>query len=234
MAPEAVLPAVVQTLPYVAVELDGPADEPHVPVASTGRPVPDPLVLPLVYQRQPVGRLVVGPRGPGEAFTPAELLEDLAFQVGVAAHAVRLTADLQQSRQRLVSARGAGCAGISTTRLGQPGRGGHALALPRCWWTATRPGSNSCSVPCRPSSRRPSATSGGWSTGCGRRHWTSWAWSGALREQAASSPSRKPRPWTATTRRTAAVRRCGSRRRKDCPGCRLRSRWLPTGSPPRR
>jgi two-component system NarL family sensor kinase len=117
LAPAAVLPAVVRTLaqalklPYVAVELgdgqDGQADGAVAPVASTGHPVDDPLVLPLVYQQQPVGRLLLGPRAPGEAFTAAErrLLDDLARQVGVAAHAVRLTADLQRSRERLVSAR---------------------------------------------------------------------------------------------------------------------------------
>ncbi|MGH9258626.1 MAG: sensor histidine kinase, partial [Acidimicrobiales bacterium] len=52
-------------------------------------------------------QLTVGPRAPGEALAGADrrLLEDLAGQVGVAVHAVRLTADLQRSRQRLVSAR---------------------------------------------------------------------------------------------------------------------------------
>ena len=75
--------------------------------ASGGSPVPDPLRLPLVYQNEPVGELLVGPRAPGEAFSPADrrLLADLAHQAGVAAHAVRLTAELQRSRQRLVTAR---------------------------------------------------------------------------------------------------------------------------------
>jgi signal transduction histidine kinase len=86
---------------------DGQGTAAVAPAASTGHPVDDPLVLPLVYQQQPVGRLVLAPRAPGEAFTAAErrLLDDLARQVGVAAHAVRLTADLQRSRQRLVTAR---------------------------------------------------------------------------------------------------------------------------------
>ena len=116
LAPEAVLPAVVQTLahalklPYVAVEL-GDGQDGHrgaaVAPAVLSDPVEDPLVLPLVYQQHPVGRLLLGSRAPGEAFTPAErrLLDDLARQVGVAAHAVRLTTDLQRSRQRLVTAR---------------------------------------------------------------------------------------------------------------------------------
>jgi len=60
-----------------------------------------------MYQAEVVGQLLVASRAPGEAFTPAEerLLEDIAHQAGVAAHAVRLTADLQRSRERLVTAR---------------------------------------------------------------------------------------------------------------------------------
>jgi hypothetical protein len=69
--------------------------------------VEGPLTLPLSYQAEAVGQLVLGPRQRGEAFTPADrrLLEDLARQVGMAAHAVRLTSDLQRSRERLVTAR---------------------------------------------------------------------------------------------------------------------------------
>ena len=49
----------------------------------------------------------MAPRVPGEAFTSADrrLLEDLARQAGAAVQAVRLTADLQRSRERLVAAR---------------------------------------------------------------------------------------------------------------------------------
>jgi signal transduction histidine kinase len=62
--------------------------------------------LPLIYQAETVGRLVLAPRSPGEGFSPADrrLLEDIAHQAGVAAHSVRLTADLQRSRERLVTA----------------------------------------------------------------------------------------------------------------------------------
>src|SRR5207244_5317585 len=75
--------------------------------AASGRPVAAPLRLPLAYQHEAVGELLLAPRAPGEAFDPADrrLLDDLARQAGVAAHAVRLTADLQRSRERLVSAR---------------------------------------------------------------------------------------------------------------------------------
>jgi signal transduction histidine kinase len=76
-------------------------------VAERGRPVGEPLPLPLVYGTETVGRIVLSPRGPGESFGPADhrLLEDLARQAGVAAHVVRLTDDLQRSRERLVTAR---------------------------------------------------------------------------------------------------------------------------------
>ncbi|HET7272860.1 MAG TPA: sensor histidine kinase [Rubrobacter sp.] len=109
LAPDAVLPTIVETLqealrvPYVAISLKGD----RTPAASAGEPAGEPLRLPLVYRNEKVGELLLGPRGPGEAFGPADrrLLEDLARQAGVAAHAVRLTADLQRSRQRLVAAR---------------------------------------------------------------------------------------------------------------------------------
>jgi signal transduction histidine kinase len=111
LAPEEMLPAIVSTmtealrLPYAAIFLYGGAGL-H-PAAASGTPVAAAVHLPLVYGAEPVGELVVAPRGPGEAFGPADtrLLGDLARQIGIAAHAVRLTADLQQSRERLVSTR---------------------------------------------------------------------------------------------------------------------------------
>ncbi len=111
LAPDAVLPAIVQTvaqalkLPYaaIAVQQDGTVKL----AAAVGTPMGPPLRLPLVYQGETVGELHLGPR-PGEsAFSAADrhLLEDLARQAGVAASAVRLTAALQRSRERLVTAR---------------------------------------------------------------------------------------------------------------------------------
>ena len=63
-------------------------------------------ILPLVYHTKPLGNCTCPPR-PGDVFTAADrrLLEDIAQQAGIAAHAVRLTADLQRSRERLVTAR---------------------------------------------------------------------------------------------------------------------------------
>lgn len=61
----------------------------------------------LTYQGHPVGRLVVAPRGPAEPLSGSDLqlLDDLAQQIGVAAHATLLTEDLRASRERLVAAR---------------------------------------------------------------------------------------------------------------------------------
>jgi signal transduction histidine kinase len=111
LAPEEILPAIVRTLtealrlPYAAIVL--PSGAAPFLAAAAGTPVDGTVRLPLTYQAEPVGDLVVAPRSPGKAFGPADrrLLEDLARQIGVAAHAVRLTGDLQRSRERIVSAR---------------------------------------------------------------------------------------------------------------------------------
>ncbi len=111
LAPEAVLPSIIQTvrealkLPYAAIALRQ-ADN-LVLAGASGEATMEVLRLPLVYQHESVGELRLGARGPGEAWSPADrqLLGDLARQAGVAAHAVRLAAELQHSRERLVSAR---------------------------------------------------------------------------------------------------------------------------------
>jgi two-component system NarL family sensor kinase len=65
------------------------------------------ITLPLTYGGEIIGEFILAPRAQGEPFTPADrrLLEDLVRQAEVAVHAVRLTADLQRSRERLVTAR---------------------------------------------------------------------------------------------------------------------------------
>src|SRR5215211_5583889 len=111
LAPKEALSAIVEMvvralkLPYAAIALRG--DGKFVTAAEHGHPSGELEVPPLVYQSEEVGRLVVTPRTPGEAFAPADkrLLDDLAHQAGAAAHAARLTADLQSSRERLVNAR---------------------------------------------------------------------------------------------------------------------------------
>jgi signal transduction histidine kinase len=111
LAPESVLPTIVETvaqalkLPYAAITLK--QDDEFSLTAFYGRPQDNLLILPLVYHTETIGQLLLAPRAPGEVFTAADrwLLEDIAHQAGVAAHAVRLTADLQRSRERLVTAR---------------------------------------------------------------------------------------------------------------------------------
>src|SRR5215213_403937 len=111
LAPDTVLPTLVETiaqalkLPYAAILLK--EDEGLRTAAAYGSPRGEPETLPLVYQREELGRLVLSPRSPGEGFSDADrsLLEDLARQAEVAVHAVRLTTDLQHSRERLVTTR---------------------------------------------------------------------------------------------------------------------------------
>ena len=116
LAPEAVLPAIVETvsksmnLPYVGIALKHEGEfETAAEYGLTGTPGPNEryLVIPLVYQGQEIGRMSLAPRVVGEdlSVNDRRLLDDLARQAGVAAHAVRLTADLQRSRERLVNAR---------------------------------------------------------------------------------------------------------------------------------
>jgi signal transduction histidine kinase len=111
LAPDTVLPTLVETigqalkLPYVAILLK--EGEGFRTTAAYGSPRGEPETLSLVYQREELGRLVLSPRAPGEGFSDADrrLLEDLARQAEVAVHAVRLTTDLQHSRERLVATR---------------------------------------------------------------------------------------------------------------------------------
>ena len=115
LAPDDVLPTIVGTvreslrLPYAAIALaeDTADDERSHVAAAAGEPVPATVELPLLYHNEPVGRMVLGLR-PGESeFAAADrrLLSDLARHAGVAVSAVRLTADLRRSRERLVVAR---------------------------------------------------------------------------------------------------------------------------------
>jgi signal transduction histidine kinase len=82
-------------------------------VASYGAPKADPMRVPLVYQAETIGYLLLAARS-GDTFGKQDtrLLTDLARQAGVALYAVRLTTHLQQlteslqeSRERLVTTR---------------------------------------------------------------------------------------------------------------------------------
>jgi signal transduction histidine kinase len=108
-SPEDALSGITETvaqtlkLPYVAIELG----ENNEIAAAYGIPQPDHLHLPMLYQTETSGYLVVATRSQGETFTASErqLLENIAQQAGAAAHAAKLTADLRLSRQKLVTAR---------------------------------------------------------------------------------------------------------------------------------
>jgi signal transduction histidine kinase len=124
LATDSVLPTIVETvaqtlrLPYTAITLftreDNTGDTAGTRiVAEFGYPSSEFIHFPLTYQTNQVGELLLAPRAPGESLSPADihLLGIIAQQAGVAAHGVQLTeellrlnADLQQSRQRLVAA----------------------------------------------------------------------------------------------------------------------------------
>lgn len=111
ITPEAVYPTIVETvatalrLPYVGLQEQTAGG--LTTVSARGRLVGEPLLLPLTYQGEVVGRLVVGPRSAGEALseTDERLLRNIARQAGVAVYNTRLTAELQRSRQQLVTGR---------------------------------------------------------------------------------------------------------------------------------
>jgi two-component system NarL family sensor kinase len=111
LAPEAVLPdlaemvAQILRLPYVSIEVR--REDNFEIAASHGQPHGQPVAVPLVYQGETVGRLAVSKRAPSEELsaTDRRLLEDLARQAGTVVHVLGLSAQLQRSRERLVSAR---------------------------------------------------------------------------------------------------------------------------------
>jgi two-component system NarL family sensor kinase len=109
--PETALSSVVKTiadslrLPYAALELrlgDG-----WSPAAAYGEASPQVVAFALTFQRETVGRLLVGTRSRDEQLGPDDerLLADLARQAGPAAHAVALRRALDVSRAGLVTAR---------------------------------------------------------------------------------------------------------------------------------
>jgi signal transduction histidine kinase len=112
LAPQEALQTVVEVVcqalrvPYaeITTKREGGA---FATTARFGSPVDERIVLPLTHQGEEVGQLIVAPRLPGEEFSAQDrrLLEDLSHQAAAAVHAAHLTADLQRSREKLVSAR---------------------------------------------------------------------------------------------------------------------------------
>jgi signal transduction histidine kinase len=93
-------------VPWVAVEL-GDAEAPVLAAASGAHPGWEVVTIPLAVGGAEVGRLVVAPRGPREGLEERDLrlLEDLAGQVAVAVDGLRMSRELQRSREELVLAR---------------------------------------------------------------------------------------------------------------------------------
>ena len=111
LAPDEVLPAIVETvarslkLPYVALSLK--QDGSFRVVTSYGVSGDRLFPVPLIYQKETIGELLLAPRSPEESFTANEhrLLKELARQAGIAVHGVLLAADLERSRQHIVATR---------------------------------------------------------------------------------------------------------------------------------
>jgi signal transduction histidine kinase len=109
LAPDSVLQTIVETLaqtlrlPYAAISL---LDEEPRFASTPNLPSSELIHLPLAYQTERVGELILAPRAPGESFSPADmkLINIIAQQAGIAAYTVRLNNDLQKSRERLVTA----------------------------------------------------------------------------------------------------------------------------------
>ncbi len=109
VAPSAAMPLTVKMvgtalkLPYVAIILNQ-EDTPHL-VAAHGPPQPNTTHFPLVYAGETIGELLVAARTPREGLTGADqrLLNDLARQIGITAHAALLAIELERARLRIVA-----------------------------------------------------------------------------------------------------------------------------------
>lgn len=110
------LPAIVGViadtlrLPYVAILVrHGGCDELAAvhPASDTKSRPSNAESFPLIYQAETIGQLVLAPRSQDESFSAFErvLLDTIARQVAIAAYNVRLTEDVQRSREQIVTAR---------------------------------------------------------------------------------------------------------------------------------
>lgn len=91
--------------PYVAIAIRRGEDQ--VMQTEYGANRTPTQALPLIYQNEAVGELVIGQRSPGERLNRADqvVLESIAQQLGAVVYAVRLQSDLQTARERLVITR---------------------------------------------------------------------------------------------------------------------------------
>jgi signal transduction histidine kinase len=110
--PSAILPNLVQTIaytlkiPYVAIRLPAGAGRMEL-VATWGKAFNQTQTIPLTYQKEEIGDLVVAPRGPQEQFNrhEQELLATIAALTATTVRAVQLSDELRRSRLRIVTAR---------------------------------------------------------------------------------------------------------------------------------
>ena len=107
-APEVIVRTIAESLrvPWVAMHVAVAGGDGRT-FAHGDRPGGDMTAVPLVYGAEVVGELQVATRSPGETLSVADraLVEALARQAGPAVHALGLTLDLVESRERLVAAR---------------------------------------------------------------------------------------------------------------------------------
>jgi two-component system NarL family sensor kinase len=109
--PGAMLPAIVETvstalrLPYVAIEIQARGHSETA--ASVGVGSGELHRMPLTYQGERVGYLVIGPRSSRDVLRRRDriALAEVARTAGAAVYTARLTRDLRRSRDRLVRAR---------------------------------------------------------------------------------------------------------------------------------
>jgi signal transduction histidine kinase len=107
-----ILPNLVQTIaytlkiPHVAIWLPISVEQME-PVAVWGKAPAYIQTMPLTYQKETIGQLVVAPRGPQEKFTrhEQELLATIAALTATTVRAVQLSDELRRSRLRIVTAR---------------------------------------------------------------------------------------------------------------------------------
>lgn len=111
LTPDAALPLIVETIgralrvPYAALELT--VEGQRTTVAQYGLAQAAEVRMPLRYQNETLGDLLVARRAPNENFSPADLqlVETLARQAGAVVYAARLYTALQRSRERIVAER---------------------------------------------------------------------------------------------------------------------------------
>ena len=202
LAPEAVLPTIVETvaqalkLPYAAIALKRD-DGFEVAAAATDAPPASRWSLPLVYQDETVGQLLLCPARPARPSRPP------TGACSTTSPARRRRRPRRAPHRRPAAlARAAGHAreeerrrlrrdlhdGLGPTLASLTLRLDAAREL-----LATDPARpRRCSPELKAQTQAPSPTSGAWSTICARRPSTTSAWSPAIREQAAKHGTLDP------------------------------------------